>query len=179
MSGTAINQPPPAEPPAVVFPVPIVIDTREQLPYTFRDLTGDRARDGTYPPLMITTVMAGLASGDYSLQGFDDRIAIERKSLADLFGTLGRGRGRFMREMERLNAMDSAHLVIEADWSQILTLPPPRSQLLPKTVHRTAIAWAVSRYPNVHWWPMGCRELAEITTFRILERYYRNAEKKR
>jgi hypothetical protein len=154
----------------IVFPVPVVIDTREGFPYTFTGLHAD-ARQGR-APLTIPTVRRALPSGDYSLDGHESCIAVERKSLADLFNTLGQGRGRFQRELERLAAMPAAHVVIEASWTGILKEPPERSRLLPKTVHRSVIAW-VERYPTVHWWPMCCRRLAEITTFRILERWLR------
>jgi ERCC4-type nuclease len=155
-----------AEP--VVFPVSVVIDTREGLPYTFAGLYAD-ARQGR-APLTVLTVRCALPSGDYSLDGHERSLAVERKSLADLFNTLGQGRGRFQRELERLAAMPAAHVVIESSWTGILKDPPERSRLLPKTVHRSVISW-VQRYPTIHWWPMCCRRLAEITTFRILERW--------
>lgn len=50
----------------------IVVDTREQRPYSF-----DEARVGG-------VVHAALPAGDYSLLGQETRIAIERKSLADV-----------------------------------------------------------------------------------------------
>jgi ERCC4-type nuclease len=45
------------------------------------------------------------------VQGFADQIAVERKSLADLFGTLGQGRERFERELVRLSAHQYAAVV--------------------------------------------------------------------
>jgi ERCC4-type nuclease len=67
----------------------ILIDTREQEPYTF---TGYEA----------ATETATLPRGDYSLPGFQDRAAIERKSLNDLIGCLmGKDRERFERELAR------------------------------------------------------------------------------
>ena len=46
----------------------IIIDSREQIPYEF-----EGSQVGT------------LKSGDYSLDGFQDRVAVERKSKADLY----------------------------------------------------------------------------------------------
>ncbi|HEY1192336.1 MAG TPA: hypothetical protein VGE74_32230, partial [Gemmata sp.] len=67
----------------VRFPGTILIDTREQQPYTFAGFRADK-RDGG-GPLVVDTETVGLSSGDYSLAGYADRIAVERKSLNDLF----------------------------------------------------------------------------------------------
>jgi DNA excision repair protein ERCC-4 len=136
-------------------------------------MTADE-RDGG-GPLIVSTVRATLASGDYSLDGYADRVAVERKSLADLYGTLGGGRERFERELRRLNEMDYAAVVIEADWSTIINHPPRRSRLTPKSVFRSVVAWQ-QRWPYVHWWAMPGRDYAEQAAFRILERFWRNRE---
>lgn len=82
----------------------IVIDTREQLPYDFGD---------------IETVTKKLESGDYSVVGFEDRIAIERKSLEDLIGTFIKRRVAFYRELERLQEYDHACIVVEGSLKDI------------------------------------------------------------
>lgn len=64
---------------------PLIIDTREQDYLAF----GSAA-----------TVRAKLEYGDYALQS-DQTIAVERKSLQDLIGTLISGYDRFVREIER------------------------------------------------------------------------------
>lgn len=64
----------------------IVVDTREQTPYEFATMVCDKADGGG--PLYVPTLRAGLPTGDYSLAGYEDMVAVERKSLADLFGTL-------------------------------------------------------------------------------------------
>lgn len=152
------------------FPVRVVIDTREQLGYTFDGILAD-ARDGG-GPLTVSTAVGTLPSGDYSLDGYAERVAVERKSLADLFHTIGQDRDRFERELVRLAAMEFAAVVVEGQWSDILD-PQPWSQLRPKTVFRSVLAWQ-QRYPRVHWLMMPDREVAEITTFRILERFHRD-----
>ena len=150
------------------FKVPVVCDTREQAPYAFADLLCD-ARDGG-GPLTIPTVRGTLKSGDYSLVGFESRVACERKSLSDFYSTIGQGRDRFERELARLNEMEFAFVVIEATWEDVCTDPPPHTQLPPKTVFRSVLAWTV-RYPRVRWLPAGPRRLAEVTTFRVLEKW--------
>lgn len=83
--------------------ISIIIDSREQAPYSF-----DR-----WP---VTIEQAGLPTGDYSLAGFEDRAGIERKSIGDLVGCLmGKDRERFEKELARLRAYELAAVVIEAD----------------------------------------------------------------
>ena len=66
---------------------------------------------------------------------------------------------------------EDAAVVVEAEWSEVLGSPPPHTQLTPKTVYRSVIAWQ-QRYPSIHWWFCADRRLAEVTTFRILERWW-------
>jgi ERCC4-type nuclease len=158
----------------ILAPFTIIIDTREQAPFEFQDIRGD-ARDG-YRPVHVSTVTRGLRSGDYSIAGLEDRIAIERKSHSDLFSTLGRGRERFEAELERLNEMDFAAIVIESGWREIAYYPPERSQMSSKCVMRSIFAYSI-RFPRCHWYPMGSRRFAEATCFRLLERFWKDAQK--
>jgi ERCC4-type nuclease len=152
-------------------PLVVLVDDREKRPYTFSRLRGD-ARDGYATPAVETRRVA-LPTGDYSLEGLADRVTVERKSLADLYGTLGRRRARFQDELARLNAMDAAFVVVEADWRAILRSPPPHSRLSPKSVFRSVVAWQ-QRFPRVHWWACPNRAFAEVATARILQRYFRD-----
>lgn len=156
------------------FAVPVVYDTREQLPFTFEGLRCDQTDGGG--PLTVPTVRGTLASGDYSLLGYETRVAVERKSLQDAYGTIGQGRDRFERELERLSVMEFAAVVIEASWHELASDPPSHTQLPPKTVIRSILAWTV-RYP-VRWIPAGPRRLAEVTTFRLLERFLKEEQKR-
>ncbi|NOR85391.1 hypothetical protein GQ473_04680 [archaeon] len=62
----------------------ITVDTREKLPWSVY------WPDNTY-------VVATLSTGDYS----NGNILIERKSITDLCNSLGKGKKRFYREIER------------------------------------------------------------------------------
>lgn len=75
----------------------IIIDSREQTPLAFEHFP---SRCGT------------LQSGDYSLAGHEGRFTVERKSVADLIGSLTAGRERFERECHRLRGYDFARLLI-------------------------------------------------------------------
>lgn len=161
----------------------VLVDQREKLPFQFQNLFAS-AKHGKRP-LEITVRACNLPTGDYSVDGLhlppENRkwipqpprgIAIERKSLTDLYNTLGQHRQRFERELVRLNAYAFAAVVVEADWLTVLQSPPERSQLLPKTIYRSVIAWQ-QRYVNVHWWFASNRRFAEVTTYRLLEMFWR------
>jgi len=81
-----------------------ICDTREQQPL---DLAPLRTVSGT------------LDTGDYSLQGCEHIVRIERKSLSDLIGCVGRERDRFDREVQRLLAYPVKVLVVESSWPDI------------------------------------------------------------
>jgi len=173
---------PPAGPHLTV-PFTIIVDTREQIPYSFTGFEADHEdakryrpknmtiKAATGLPLYVPTATDTLLTGDYSVRGMAALATIERKSLADLYGSLGAGRDRFEREHERMSHMVFAAVVIDAGWQEIFSNPPPQSKLSPKSVHRTMCSWQ-QRY-GVSWLAMGDRRLAEITTFRILEKFWR------
>lgn len=152
-----------------VFPCVVLIDTREQRPFLFNP----EQLGGTAVAVEFVT----LASGDYSLNGYERSVAIERKSAADLFGTVTQGRDRFVRELARLADFRYAAVVVEAEWSEVCFGERKYTETTPKTVYRSVLAWQ-QRYPRVHWWFCPGREFAEYTTFRILERFWRERQAK-
>lgn len=97
----------------------IVQDTREQTPLRFSDA--------------VEVEVATVNLGDYTIKGLEDQIAIERKTLSDLLGSLTNGRDRFRRELRALRAMRFAAIVIEADWPTILA-GDYRSRMHPNAV---------------------------------------------
>lgn len=150
------------------FPGVILIDTREQMNYSFDAIPADAGQGGGY--WRVRTERLALASGDYSLDGYATRVACERKSLNDLYHTIGSDRDRFIRELQRLAEYEFAAVVVEAEWSEIIDNPPRHSRLDPRTVYRSVLAWQ-QRFPRVHWLMCPGREFAEVTTFRIFERW--------
>lgn len=91
----------------------VVIDTREQARYAFYSPKRRDLADGG-----ILTY--ALSEGDYSceLNGELLPIRIERKTIVDYFGVVGRGRERFERELERLRPYRS-YLLIEATVAEV------------------------------------------------------------
>lgn len=84
----------------------IIVDTREQKPYTFKGHVIKRK---------------ALESGDYSIVGHSKKIVIERKSLADLFGTITVRKNliRFKKELERLQKVPYWFILIDASPTSI------------------------------------------------------------
>lgn len=155
------------EPPTLTTPFTIIVDTREQAPYHFCGIPDDRSGQ----TIVVPITNKALPSGDYSIEGMESRVAIERKSHADFLGSIGAGRERFQREMERLKDYEFAAVVIEADWNQLINLPPSSSQIPAKVVTRTIQSWSI-RY-GVHFFTCMNRRHAELMTFRLLERFWK------
>ena len=88
----------------------ILVDTREQKKLWNEKLNEVRLKK--------------LDAGDYSIswdnRDFDDKIAIERKSLADITSTLTSGHTRFKKEIERAKKLDYFAVVVECDYSTFL-----------------------------------------------------------
>lgn len=143
----------------------IIQDTREQAPYAF-----------AAPRYEGVTVAVGtMQTGDYSLQGLADHIAIERKSLADLTGTLTAGRERFKRECERGRGLDYFGLVIEASMEDV-RLHNYQSRMTPQSLLQTLAAYSVRYGLHVHW--CGGREGGEYMTFSLLQKYLKEQQAK-
>lgn len=142
----------------------IIIDTREQSPYTFRSVAKPA------PPVQRAT----LATGDYSILGCETEIAIERKSKNDLYQSVTRGRDRFEREFERMSRMDFAAVVIECSFESMFTPPRQSTAVNPKTPFRTLLAWC-QRY-RVPFFNYPTRAHAEKATFLLLHYYWKDQQ---
>ena len=85
----------------------ILVEHREKQPWTFQEILRK------YPESNIQTKTARLLTGDYTLEGFEDRIAIERKSRRDAYMTLQHDFTRFDEEFSRMDKMETAWVVVE------------------------------------------------------------------
>lgn len=186
-----------------ICPFKILIDSAEQQPFSFRgiyddgfytDIFGDKKRrelivqtDGPRPGLSLGRHPDSL--GDYSVEGFVGRIGVERKSMADLQGTLlgfdKRGtedtnrRDRFKCELQNLARIEAALLVIECDFNDVIANAPEWGKKTKaenaKTLCRTIFSW--QRQIKVNWLFAGGRRMAEVATFRFLEGFVREQVK--
>ena len=137
-------------------PLRVIVDSREQAPFTFSG----------YPAVVE---VATLASGDYSLAGFESRIAIERKSLPDLVACLGTERERFTRELVRLRGFDAAAVVIEQPQAA-LRLGHYRAQMNPQSAWQSLLAFT-QRY-RIPFLFCDSRANAEQVTFDLLRHFH-------
>jgi len=121
--------------PAELHPgqVTAVVDTREQLPL---DLTPLAVAPGT------------LATGDYSVVGLEQVVALERKSLPDLLGCIGQDRERFDREVQRLLAYPVRALVVESTWAEV-EAGNWRSKVTPAAAVGSLLGWVASGLPII------------------------------
>jgi ERCC4-type nuclease len=85
----------------------VVVDTREQEPYSF-------------DPAHVTCVRRALSVGDYSLEGHEAAVAIERKSLKDFVASTITARARFGRELRGLADCELGCVVVEGSLEDIL-----------------------------------------------------------
>jgi DNA excision repair protein ERCC-4 len=88
-------------------PATIIIDTREQEPYSF-------------DPLLAAAMRRALPAGDYSIDGLEGVVAVERKSLDDFVSTVIHRRSRFRDELRKLAGYRAACVVVEAGLPDVL-----------------------------------------------------------
>ena len=83
----------------------IVIDSREQRPYTFDNRE---------------TVVKRLPVGDYSIEGYETQITVERKSLDDFVNTVMNDWKRFDNELHRMRNFSHKAIVVETGIDAVL-----------------------------------------------------------
>jgi len=163
-------------------PFTVLIDTMEQLPFTFQGLRTDSSQGCR--PLVVETVWRHLGSsmGDYSIDGLEGRCHVERKGAGDAQSTIlgwGDRRERFQRELAVLSEMECSAVVVECTFGDLIRTVGFRGKKTAeqnqKILFRQVLAWQQDY--AVPWLFCDGRRLAEIATFRILERFWRKAKK--
>lgn len=111
----------------------IVQDTREQTGWS----------DLFEAPCIVDT----LAVGDYSVAGLQHLVAVERKSLSDLLGSLTHDRERFEREFAKARGYQRFYVIIEASAPDVLHGRYGRfgAKVNPKAIWETIAAFS-NRY---------------------------------
>lgn len=162
---------------AAICPFRVMVDTREQLPWTFQGMRTDA--DQGYRPLLVDTLPVALGDsvGDYAIDGLAYHCHIERKSMNDAHGTIlgwGERREQFQRTLANLAGMKSSAVVVECSFQELVKSAPSRGKKSAKEnakiLHRQVLAW-MDDY-RVPWVFCDTRRLAEITAFRWMYRYW-------
>ena len=183
----------------ITAPFTVLIDTQEQQPFTF---TGFRADRSDYPSdiawlvkqeliepsevkLAVPTEWRSLGAshGDYSIDGFEGCCHVERKSMDDAHGTFlgwGERRERFERELDFLAGIDGAAVVVECSMGKLLSEAKSRGKKSAdenrKILFRQVLAWQQDYRIPFHF--CDSRRLAEMTTFRLLYRFWEKEQAK-
>jgi len=127
----------------------IVVDSRERYPYTFSTQNAVVARES-------------LPAGDYGvLVEGRCRASVERKSVADLAGSLSDGSLGF--QAAELAALDHAAVVVDGSYADLFKLEHVSGGFIADQLAHLQV-----RYPNVPVVFCGTRKLAEEWTFRFL-----------
>jgi ERCC4-type nuclease len=136
----------------VVLPPGLVVicDTREQQPL--------------FSPCEWV-VRKKLDVGDYSIVGMESMITVERKSLADLYGTIGQGYDRFERELKRAVTYRWKGLVIESEEGDIYNNADVYSSIHPNLVYQV-----LASLESHHWHVYAAKNRARARAW-ILSRF--------
>lgn len=109
------------------YPPPtIVIDNREKKPYSFSP--------------GIPTLRKKLQTGDYSIEGYENVIAAERKSLADFINTVIHSQANFSEELKRLSKMLYPLIIVEANAEDLWDASKFKSKIAPESLWKLAMS---------------------------------------
>lgn len=107
---------------------PILVDTREPKNGRFlQHFSGPHVR-GT------------IRTGDFSLPGCEDYVAVERKAIGDLVTCLSQHRERFERELKRAQCIPDFIVIVEATWDNLWRGDYP-SDMRPLSAWESVIAF--------------------------------------
>ena len=80
-----------------------IVDSKEKTPLRFEN-----------------SIRKSLETGDYSIEGEENQIAIERKSIPDLIKTLTYGHARFKRELQRAFDFEYFAIIVEGSYTALI-----------------------------------------------------------
>ncbi|MBV5298339.1 MAG: hypothetical protein JZU64_09490 [Rhodoferax sp.] len=95
------------------IPKPVIlVDTREQTPFDF----------SRFPNWIAGEKRKTLKVGDYTVEGMENLLVLERKSLTDMITTLMQNRAHFFVECEKMAQYRWRALLVEASYEDIKTV---------------------------------------------------------
>lgn len=114
--------------------ITILCDTREQRPLKFNS--------------SFKVERIGLKTGDYSCKHLESVVTVERKSLSDLIGCIGRDRERFEKNIERLKSFPVRAVIVEGAWIEI-EQQRYRGSLHPNSAIGSILSWITDGIPFI------------------------------
>lgn len=143
----------------------VIIDTREQHPWEFK---------------YHATAHRKLDTGDYSMEGYEDILCIERKhGMAEIANNIVEP--RFKDVIERMSKYKYAFILIECDYDQMINYPigsdvPQKLwksiKITPQFIMRFLTELQIKH--NIHVIFCGCPAWAQKTAISIMKRVKEN-----
>lgn len=163
-----------------VCPFVVAVDTREQAPWTFQQIVIEKRL------WLVKRVVQTLQTGDYSIQGQEQSLVIERKSAEDLVASVTAGNKRFRAEHERMRDVVKfgqpdggfACVIVEGSLATICEQldSEPGRRVTSETILGATASWPM-RY-QTPWFYAGDRRHAELLAMRIMVKWWKqHAEK--
>jgi ERCC4-type nuclease len=146
------------------IPKPIVlIDTREKAPFNF----------SRFPNWIAAERSQTLKVGDYSVEGMETLLVLERKTLADLITTLIQQRERFFYSCEKMTKYRWRAILIEGSYEDIKS---PYDQEYNTSAHPNAVSGTLdaleARFGIPVIYTSGYRPLAEEKAASWLSKHF-------
>lgn len=165
-------------------PFTIIVDSNEQVPYTFDGMTMKIKREIVEVEVPTVTKRLPVKWGDYMIVGWNGTAVEKKEDAAELYATMG-NREHFEDQIATMSFMfRSSSVIIGSTWDEIF-YPLKyhqesnwRSKYSPRSMFGTIPSW-IGRYPNVHWWAVGNRRLAELICFEVLEKAWRHEQERK
>lgn len=160
----------------------VIKDTREQDGYTFERFNGRYHQ-------CKGMIVRKLDTGDYSLEGLEDKVCIERKGrVSELAINLGKDKQRFMREIERMKDFEFKFLILEFSLDDVMNFPegsdiPEENWKSIKITNKYMLKMLIEfqMYDDIHVILCGSKKNAKLVVNSILKRvneYYSIGRKK-
>jgi len=137
----------------------MIIDTREQAPLFVN------------PPKGLVIQKKALKHGDYSIKGFESKIAFERKQMSDLYSYIGKERKRTVIKLEQLRELDFAALIVEVSYEDLEIPYSYSSRITPEMIRQFMVSVNV-RY-GIHTYCTRDRRQMEMYLLDRATKYFK------
>jgi ERCC4-type nuclease len=141
----------------------VIVDSREKLPYEFKD----------YP---VNVETDKLDTGDYTIKGYRDYLAIERKTKEDFLSSISQNRDRFQNELKRARKFVKPMEIVVEEPERTFKLSSGNSfdntfsNIHPNAVKGTINKW--DNYFNIDFQFVEGRPEGEELTYETLKDFY-------
>lgn len=159
----------------MIVPYVVISDTREQHPWEF-----------SYSQYCKGTIYTKLPTGDYTLEGFEDILCIERKASTNEFSQ-NICQDRFKKELDRMQSFRYAFIICEFTMDDILSFPKnsgiphqlwPKVKIKPYFILKSYIEIEVLHNVKIILAGTHGKDIASSIFKRVVENEYKSGRKK-